>query len=554
MIVTCEQCSRRFHLDDNRISASGSKVRCSKCKHVFKVYPQIDRTVSEPVEPLFKSQPLPEEPSSVDSFPFDAVRLDDIPLPPAQEPPVSPPTHDAVGIVVSPFEESTIESSILSIDTGSPEREPSIPSEGDRKPISFEELDLSPQVPSTEETTTADTDASSGKSLEGIDIDLEFLELEKDIRKDQPQEAAPPSSNLDEISLEDLDALIAAPQPKEEDERLDRIEKPEVEPSAFVDEIYVEDVPTPHRTVEQVPPAPPLEQDQPISKTSQKGNISFDDIEALDLDEIERLIENNQMGLNEGERSQEEMAVSREPQTGAGASVHPDGIGISPTGVPSADMSHQQAAFTETAILDPSTLSVGMHPSKEDEPLDDGIRKDSPKKPVSKTLILLLCLVILGGGGYLAATFFPNIPIPFLSSQPQEPEDVVGNRKIRIYDVNSRFMDTAGAGRLFVITGKIRNDYPEARGFVSVKAKLYDAAKKEVQSQTVFCGNVLSDEDLNTMQMEAIQKALSHRLGKDRANARIAPGTSLPFMVVFSQLPDQLDEFSLEVIGSAKIS
>lgn len=35
MIVTCEECSTSFQLDDARIPASGARVRCSRCKHAF---------------------------------------------------------------------------------------------------------------------------------------------------------------------------------------------------------------------------------------------------------------------------------------------------------------------------------------------------------------------------------------------------------------------------------------------------------------------------------------------------------------------------------------
>jgi predicted Zn finger-like uncharacterized protein len=37
MIITCENCQSKFAVDDERISETGSKVRCSNCKHVFEV-------------------------------------------------------------------------------------------------------------------------------------------------------------------------------------------------------------------------------------------------------------------------------------------------------------------------------------------------------------------------------------------------------------------------------------------------------------------------------------------------------------------------------------
>jgi predicted Zn finger-like uncharacterized protein len=39
MIVTCASCLTKFNLDESRIPAKGTKVRCSRCQHVFLVTP-----------------------------------------------------------------------------------------------------------------------------------------------------------------------------------------------------------------------------------------------------------------------------------------------------------------------------------------------------------------------------------------------------------------------------------------------------------------------------------------------------------------------------------
>ena len=45
MIITCKSCHSAFRLDGTLIKSTGSRVRCSKCQMVFKVYPssKIDR-------------------------------------------------------------------------------------------------------------------------------------------------------------------------------------------------------------------------------------------------------------------------------------------------------------------------------------------------------------------------------------------------------------------------------------------------------------------------------------------------------------------------------
>ena len=45
MIIPCKSCNSAFHLDSSLVKPTGSKVRCSKCGNIFKVYPadQIER-------------------------------------------------------------------------------------------------------------------------------------------------------------------------------------------------------------------------------------------------------------------------------------------------------------------------------------------------------------------------------------------------------------------------------------------------------------------------------------------------------------------------------
>ena len=39
MIITCASCLTKFNLDESRISSKGAKVRCSRCRHVFRISP-----------------------------------------------------------------------------------------------------------------------------------------------------------------------------------------------------------------------------------------------------------------------------------------------------------------------------------------------------------------------------------------------------------------------------------------------------------------------------------------------------------------------------------
>jgi len=47
MVVTCENCSARYKLDDSRISGRGAKITCPRCRHVFVVYKERPAAVGE---------------------------------------------------------------------------------------------------------------------------------------------------------------------------------------------------------------------------------------------------------------------------------------------------------------------------------------------------------------------------------------------------------------------------------------------------------------------------------------------------------------------------
>jgi hypothetical protein len=134
---------------------------------------------------------------------------------------------------------------------------------------------------------------------------------------------------------------------------------------------------------------------------------------------------------------------------------------------------------------------------------------------------------------------------------PQEPADPHGNLFLSIDDVTSKFIENSKVGKLFVLNGKVKNDYPETRGIIRVKGTLRSNGQVPVREEVVFCGNMLSDLDLANLDIGAIRQRLQNRLGDNRSNMRIGPAKQVPFMIVFSSVPENLVEFSVQVEGSS---
>ncbi len=186
----------------------------------------------------------------------------------------------------------------------------------------------------------------------------------------------------------------------------------------------------------------------------------------------------------------------------------------------------------------------------------------SPGKPrgrrrVRLFLWVLLILALLGGGGYAAFKFIDPAALPAMPGIAlfdrflKKDSAGEGVLKVELAEVSSRFVTKAGAGVLFVVSGRARNGYDHPRSYLEVKGVINARDGKPVRSQRAYCGNILSDKDLEGLDPAAIQARLNNRAGANRSNLGVAPGRSVPFMLVFWDLPADLGEFSVEPAGSA---
>jgi pilus assembly protein FimV len=189
------------------------------------------------------------------------------------------------------------------------------------------------------------------------------------------------------------------------------------------------------------------------------------------------------------------------------------------------------------------------------------------KKPALAVLVIIIVAVgalILPKSVGIKIPYLSDVKIPYLSDMdikipylsdllnPQEP-DVTGSLRFTPMSrsINGRFVDNSKIGRLFVIRGKIKNEYDHPRSFVKVTGKLYKKGQKLVKSATVYCGNVIPESDLTRMDIAAINKWMKNKSGNKRSNQNIKTGKDVTFMIVFDKLPNNLDEYTVEVASSS---
>ena len=78
-----------------------------------------------------------------------------------------------------------------------------------------------------------------------------------------------------------------------------------------------------------------------------------------------------------------------------------------------------------------------------------------------------------------------------------------------------------------------------------------DGKGKVIRRKMVYAGNPFTELELTEFSLEQIKNRSKNRLGLKRMNFNIKPGKSIPFMIVFEKLPEDLSEFTVEAVSSS---
>jgi pilus assembly protein FimV len=222
---------------------------------------------------------------------------------------------------------------------------------------------------------------------------------------------------------------------------------------------------------------------------------------------------------------------------------------------------------TEDEEKSSKTFNMGALPDEQEaekaiEPVDKAEKgaltekskppKVAANKRISLPVLLLLLAAFLISGAYGTYVLLGSvgINIPFVSDLLEPKVQDAGNLKIYTSDINNKFVENSKIGKLLVITGKAKNGYSDARSYISVTGKLYTKGKILSKTKTVYCGTILSELELQNMDLDAINKRLSNRFGDNQSNIQVKANAIILFTVVFADLPENLDEFTIEVAGS----
>jgi predicted Zn finger-like uncharacterized protein len=552
MIIICENCTAKFNLDESLLNQKGSRVRCSQCSHLFLAFPKgygpekiIPPSIDVEKSPPDETAP-PQPDNSVDEeqhapvdesvetkldspfpSPGDLLEADDIDfdadLDLDMELDFSEDDFD--------FDESDLELG-LGLDDPAPEG-----------------LDSINDDSLTEETITPH-ETEDDLELE-LELDLDFdLDMELELDDTPPddadsmdddtltEKAITPHETEDDLDL-DLDFDL--------DMELELDDTPPDDADSMDDDTMTEKAITPHETEEELE----LDLDFDLDMELELDDTPPDDADSMDDEFSLELDLDEDIMPTTPDETQDSPPPPLTTDTNELPFVQEQEISLIEE-----DKSTAQSDVEKKDIPKEPGDDIPIASSSLAEPLPQDTPSDIEKKssPIVKLFIFFILLLILLLGAHAASLmtgitipFVSDLKIPFLTEfvtpepPPPPPIRLVPDKK----SINGRFESNQKEGRLFIITGNIHNTSQFTCTNVKVTALLINTEKVKIKSKTVTCGVTIPAQQLATLDLSAMDKLLRNP-GPQNALS-LAPGKFSPFMIVFSKLPDNLENFTVTV-------
>jgi len=312
-----------------------------------------------------------------------------------------------------------------------------------------------------------------------------------------------------------------------------------------------------------------LEFDLDLSPTDAEAEDHADEVTELDFSDVDKMLEMEGTTGEQGPEGEifelhlgaDDSSAGQKADKFADTLVS-DGIGLKFSSEESEsehdDVHKHLEGFEIDKFQDTMVIGEKKHPvvSAVEEKKEVKKAKTPLKtKKFSGRLIIILGIIaalLLGAGAFIIYNPF-DIEIPFVSDFLGSKADPKGNLKITpvTNTINGDYVDTK-YGTLFVIRGNVKNDYKHPRSYIKVTGKLYTKGKKLSGTEMVYCGNIVSEQDIANFESALLKKRLLNRGGDKKSNVKVKPGGTIPFMIIYENPSPDLDEFTVEAESSTK--
>lgn len=108
--------------------------------------------------------------------------------------------------------------------------------------------------------------------------------------------------------------------------------------------------------------------------------------------------------------------------------------------------------------------------------------------------------------------------------------------------VNSGIWGNTSSGVIIIVEGLLQNNYDDDRKAIKIVGRLYNERYELEQEKIVYAGNLLTEDELVTLNPTEIENRLF-----TNGREAIAPANgSIPFMIVFSNIPEPVSSYTYE--------
>lgn len=556
MIITCEKCGVSFKLNEKLLKPQGSKVRCSKCKHIFVAYPPAPEPEPEP-EPVVEVEGIDEETDMHEAESDTGLEEEDLSLDQDGEEASEESAGDDFDLDFSldedeepaaaeDEEEEEIEISVDDEDDGTADEEDDF-----QLSLDEDEEEASPgEADDLELSLDEDEDADSDEEEE-FSLDLDEDDLGLDVEEEEPEPSSSSSGDI-ELSLDE-------DEEEETEEELDFSEvdnllEPDSDASiADTVELSAEDLQL-DLDDDDIDGAEPVEQQEidlaDLEQTIEMELLEPDDDEdedepedmELELPDIEDEDEDEDLELSEDEDEDfsdiEKMLAGDEDEEEGEEKASDDEGG--------------EAGVEETKAESKKTRK------KKEKKAAQGTGAAGRIVKIALWIVFAIVLVagLAVGAYFLAESMGVSVPspgkLPFIGSMlgNTAAQDARLGVSIVQSSVLNDFVDNQKSGKLFVITGSVINKANAPRRLVKVKANLYGNGHKLVREEWTYCGNILTPDELTGQSIDYIKHKLTSPTGDKGQQFVVKPGTTAPFMIAVSNPPEDLVEYEVMVVES----
>ncbi|MCK5825836.1 MAG: zinc-ribbon domain-containing protein [Desulfuromusa sp.] len=181
-------------------------------------------------------------------------------------------------------------------------------------------------------------------------------------------------------------------------------------------------------------------------------------------------------------------------------------------------------------------------------------KKGGPISSIIRILLLLILVILIIGGVFVYINGPDQLNQTIQQIFGQQTNRSVQTGQITLSELEGKFIKNEHDGDLFLIHGEAINNFSQPRAAIQVKGVIFDQNGKPLLQKTVFCGNPISLQEIQTLSFIELEKIMGNQFGKDLSNMKIDSKKAIPFDIVFKDLPQNLSEFSVKVTSSEAVT